>query len=88
MILLTFFLLQDLNGTKMLVPVGKAAERFRGVVQVNNTAAYILNCLKSETSPETICKALSKEYDGTEEQFKTAIETTISTLRECGALIE
>ncbi len=50
------FIIQDVDGTQFLVPVG--AEAFSGIVRSNRTAAYIVNCLKEETTEEKIVDAM------------------------------
>lgn len=82
------FLFQRIDDEGVLVPVGRAAERFSGMVRLNGTAAFLAEKLREETTPEALRAALEEEYDGTPEQFAASVETTLATLREIGALIE
>ena len=82
------FLLQQVGSQSLLVPIGGAGERFHGVIQLNETAAFLVRCLQQETDEAGMMAALSREYDGTPDQFRRSIEKTVSTLRQAGALIE
>ncbi len=42
------FISQDIDGVRFLVPVG--AESFHGLVRGNKTTAFIVDCLKEETT--------------------------------------
>ena len=82
------FVMQSVADSTVLVPVGDAAAKFHGILQLNSTAAFIVECLKDDTTEEKIKDALDMEYDGTEEEFMQSIKEILSKLRQCGALIE
>ena len=81
------FVSQQVGGSTVLVPVGAAGEKFHGILQLNKTAAFIVECLRTETSEAQIRAALDEKYDATEEEITEAIQTTLEKLRECGALV-
>ena len=80
------FIIQDVDGTQFLVPVG--AEAFSGIVRSNRTAAYIVNCLKEETTEEKIVDAMCARYDAPRECIAADVREIIGTLRSIGALDE
>lgn len=82
------FVSQQIGESTVLVPIGGAGQQFHGIVQLNSTAAFIVNCLKQETDEEQIKAALAAEYEGSDEQFTSSIQDTLNKLRECGALEE
>lgn len=82
------FLLQEVGGEALLVPVGAAAGRFHGVVRLNETAAFLVEKLQNDTTSEALTEALAAEYDGTAEQFAEAVRRTLEQLRAADALIE
>ena len=82
------FVIQTVADSTVLVPVGNAAAKFHGILQLNSTAAFIVKCLKDDTNEDKIKDALNQQYEGTEEEFVQSIRTILSKLRECGALIE
>ncbi|MBO7701230.1 MAG: PqqD family protein [Eubacteriaceae bacterium] len=80
------FITQDIDDTQFLVPVG--AGSFNGIVRSNETAAFIVNCLKEETSPEKIIDAMCGKYDAPRETIASDVERIIETLRGIGAITE
>ena len=72
--------------TQMMVAVGKASKVFQGLVRSNETAAFIVNCLKSETSEAEIVEKLLAEYDAPREAVARDVHGIIEKLNSIGAL--
>ena len=70
----------------MLVPVGAAAEKFHGVVRLNETAAFIVECLRTETTQVQIVDALLVEYEVERSEAEKHVTKVIEKLKEIGAL--
>ena len=81
-------MLTELGSDFVLVPTGKAAERFHGVAKLNETAAFIVRQLQSETDEDAILDAMGEEYEGTREQFARSVEITLAQLRSIGGIDE
>ena len=82
------FTVVEVGGEMVAVPVGEAAERFRGIIRLNETAAFIVKRLQEETTREALIEALSEEYDGPREQLASGVDGVLEQLRSCGALEE
>ena len=80
------FITQDIEDTQFLVPVG--AEAFKGIVRSNSTAAFIVNCLKKDTTEEIILDAMCDKYDAPRERIAADVRKILQTLRTIGALEE
>ena len=80
------FITQDIDGTQFLVAVG--AGDFNGIVKSNKTAAFIVDCLKKETTEEEIVETMLKEYDAPRETIEKDVKTVLDTLRSVHALEE
>lgn len=80
------FVIQDVDGTGFLVPLG--GESFRGIVRSNETAGFIVNCLKEETTEERIVDAMCAEYDAPREVIAKDVNEILNTLRGINALEE
>ena len=78
------FITQDIDDTQFLVPVG--AEAFSGIVRSNKTAAFIVNCLKSETTETAIVDAMCAKYDAPREKIAADVAEILKTLRGINAL--
>lgn len=80
------FVTEDFDGQQVMVGVGPAA--FSGIVRSNETAAFIVNCLKKETTKEEIVAAMAAEYDAPVDRIAADLEGVLAKLRSIGALDE
>ncbi len=80
------FIVQDIDDTQFLVPVGH--EAFNGIVRSNKTAAFIVNCLKEETTAEQITDAMCARYDAPREVIAADVNEILNTLRGINAIEE
>ena len=62
--------------------------KFNGVVRSNKTAAFIVDCLKTETTKEAIIDAMNKKYNAGIEEITEDVEKVLDTMRRIGALDE
>lgn len=80
------FITHTFEDSQIMVAVGSAARTFRGLAHSNETAAFIIDCLKQETSEAEI---LQKVLDTYEVDFDTAqrdVREILKKLREIGAV--
>ncbi len=82
----TNFVTQEIDGTQFLVPLG--GEDFRGMVRSNRTAAFIVDCLKEDTTPEQITDAMCRKFDAPREVIATDVAGILEKLRSIHALEE
>ena len=80
------FVTQMIEDTLFLVPLG--GEKFHGIVRGNKTAAFIMDCLKEETTAEAIVDAMCAQFAAPRETIAADVEETLSRLRGIGALDE
>lgn len=80
------FITQDIDGTQFMVAVGETS--FTGIVKSNKTAAFIVDCLKTETTKERIVDAMCRKYDAPRERIEADVEGILNKLRGIGALDE
>ncbi len=78
------FLVHKTDKETIVVPTGKA--EFSGVVKGNQTLGTILDLLKKDTTIEKIVDSMLKEYDAPREVIEKDVRTTVSRLREIGAI--
>ena len=64
------------------------AEEFSGIVRSNKTAAFIVDCLKEETTAEAIVEKMAAKYDADRETIAADVAEIINTLRGIHALEE
>ena len=80
------FVTHNVGKEQMMVAAGLAARSFHGLVRSNETAAFIINCLKKETSEEAIVEAMLAEYEAPRETVEQDVHRIVEKLREIGAL--
>lgn len=73
------------NGEQILVDV---SGEFSGLIRNNESAAFIVDCLKQETTAEEIADKMYEEYDAPREVLEKAVNDVISSLRKAGAIDE
>ncbi len=80
------FVTQVIDDTQFLVPLG--GETFKGIARSNRTAAFIVDCLKEETTAEAIVDAMCEQFDAPRETIAADVEKILETLRGIRALDE
>lgn len=80
------FITHQIQNTQIIVATGDAAKYFHGLVRSNETAAFIVDCLKSETTEEAIVDRLLEEYDVPREIAANDVHDVIEKLKSIDAL--
>ena len=68
------------------VPVGESADKFHGIVELNDSAAVIFELLKEETSQEQIVEQLKKQYSSNESELIEFVDEFVGKLNQEGLL--
>ncbi len=77
------FITQESDGEQIMVSVGGSC-----FVRSNETAAFIVDCLKKETTKEEIIAAMFDKYNTSRETIERGVEKILEKLRSLGALEE
>ena len=75
-----------LGEESILVPVGTATADFRGVIRLNETAAFIVEQIKNGASAEQIADAITREYEIDRDAALRNVESVIAKLMEIHAI--
>ena len=57
------FLLQDVGGERLLVPLGAQVMNLNGLIVLNQTAAYTWALLAEERTLDELCAAVAERFD-------------------------
>lgn len=82
------FLLREVAGTMVIVPVGDAAVEFPGMMTVNTSGAYIWKLLEDEQTIASLVDAVTREYDVSRETAQADAEAFVEKLRKTGAIMD
>ena len=79
------YITHDSDGEQILLDTSSS---FAGLIRSNKTAAFIVECLKEETTEEKIVEAMFEKYDAPKEVLAKDVSDVIEKLRKVGALDE
>jgi len=82
----TDFLLRQVAGSWVVVPVGMASVDFNGMLTLNESGALLWKTLESGADREALVEALTSEYEVSAEQAGADVDEFIETLLQAGCL--
>lgn len=82
------FIMRDIAGEHILVPVGAAAAKFNGLITMNELGKYIFDLLAEEHTVRELAEKITGEYDVPLETAVSDAEEFLQQLRDIGALVE
>ena len=79
------YITHDSDGEQILLDTSSS---FAGLIRSNKTAAFIVECLKEDTTEEKIVEAMFEKYDAPKDVLAKDVADVIEKLRKVGALDE
>ena len=76
------FLLREIAGEFMLVPLGESSTQFNSMVTMNETGAFIWKCLEKDMSVKEIAEKITQEYEVPFENAEADINKFVEYLRQ------
>lgn len=80
------YITHTVMGTQMMVAAGAAASNFHGLVRSNETAAFIVDCLKQETTEAEIVDAILARYEVERSRAEEDVHMILEKLESIGAI--
>lgn len=80
------FILREVAGNYIVVSVGDRVKKFNGVINLNESGAFLWKQLENESDEDSLINALMAEYDVDEELAKKDVKAFVSTLKEAGLI--
>lgn len=81
------FMLREVAGYYVVVPVGEGALNFNGVINLNESGAFLWKTMEKDVTEADMVAALLGEYEVPEERAKADVAAFVTKMRE-GNLIE
>lgn len=78
------FMLREIAGEAMLIPVGKTVTEFKGMISLNGVAAFIWSNLEKVETEEELIALILEKYDVSEEEAAKDVHGLCTALREVG----
>jgi hypothetical protein len=82
------FILREVAGTRVLVPVGEATKNFPGMDTANATSAFLWEQLETTQTAESLALALTERYDVSREKATADVAKFLEVLLQIGAVAE
>jgi len=82
------FVTHNSDGEQIMVAVGEMSKEFSGLVRSNKTAAFIVECLKEDTTKEKIVDAMLEKYEVSRAVVEKDVDDILGKLRNVGAIDE
>ena len=80
------FITHTVGGEQFMVAAGPAEHNFHGLVRSNETAAFIVDCLKNDTTEEQIVTAMCARYDAEPDVIRRDVAQILAQLRSIHAI--
>ena len=81
------FLLRSIAGCKVVVSVGKRTLDFNGIINLNDTGAFLWERLEQGSDEDALTAAILENYtDVDEATARSSVRDFVNTLREAGCL--
>ena len=82
------FVLREVANTWIVLPLEAETVNFSGMLTLNNSGVMLWKLLEKGADKETLVSALTDEYDVSEEQARTDVDSFIDRLSKAGCLEE
>ena len=76
------YILREIADDYIIVPVGKTAMEFNGMITVNETGAFLWKLLTKETTKEELLHAMLEEYEVSAEEAEADIDEFLQLLKD------
>lgn len=80
------FLLNSVVGSWVVVPIGAAAEKFPGMVTLNETGRFLWELLETDQTESTLVNALTQRYEVSADQAAADVRKFLEPLLKIGAV--
>ena len=81
------FILKNIAGSAVVVPVGDEAQRIRGMITLNESAEFIWKKLEAGLEYDEILSDLKTEYNAPESVLKEDLDSFINVLKDKNILV-
>ena len=76
------YILREIAGDYIIVPVGATALEFNGMITVNETGAFLWEKLREGTTKEELLHAMLEEYEVSEKEAEADIQEFLQMLQK------
>ena len=81
------YILRSIAGEHIVVPVGKEAVTFNGIMTLNQSGKLLFEALQNDVKESDLVNVLLDEYEVTEDVARQDVEAFLAKLKEKDLLI-
>ncbi len=78
------FAKRNIAGSEIVVPIGKKAKEFNGMITLNDSGSFLWDCFTRGAEIDEAVKALTDEYDVDEPTARKDVEAFAKMLKDNG----
>lgn len=78
------YILREVAGSNVVLPVGEATIDFNGMASLNETGAFLFEKMKEDITEKALVEVLLETYEIDEATAKKDVEIFVSKIREAG----
>lgn len=82
------FAKREIAGSYIVVPVGKEASEFNGMITLNESGSFFWDCLQNDTTFDGAIEKITSEYDVEKKRAEEDLKKFITMLKENNLLDE
>lgn len=75
------FAKREIAGSYIVVPVGKEASEFNGMITLNESGSFFWDCLQNETTFDDAIEKITSEYDVEKTRAEEDLKKFITMLK-------
>ena len=76
------FIVKEISGSTVVIPVGNRVADFNGMLKLNETGVFLFNLLKNEITIDVLVQCLVDEYEVTKEKANEDVVSFVNKLKE------
>ena len=80
------FMLRKVADKNVVVPIGQASVDFNGIINLNDTGAFLWNILSKGCTYDELVSSVLSEYDVNEDIAKRDIDAFLKTARDADVI--
>ena len=80
------YVLRNVAGSWIVLPLGEETVKFNGMIRMNETAVFLWKLLEKESNKEEMFAALPREYDVSEDRARISIDKFLDTMNQIGCI--
>ena len=80
------FILRKVGERSVVVPTGEASKHFHGMINLNDTGAFLWTMLNNEVTETQMLEAILIEYDVSREKAEQSLYSFLDKIKSAGIL--